>query len=87
MNAIQEARTTMVQNEDLIRRLAKSLEDATRYIEVQQAYRGCMTPAQVEEAVAKNRSVSRVEIGANSVCTLASFDIHRSRALIEEARR
>lgn len=79
---------TQTQDKILIQRLAKALENATRYIEVNNAYQGkSLTPSQVEEAVLKNRNVAVVQIAANSVCTLATFNIHAAKALIEEAKR
>jgi hypothetical protein len=71
----------------LTQQLAKELANALRFIEVQQAYRGCMTPAEVEAAIVSQRNVSRVEIAANSVTTLAVFNIDWARQLIAAAEK
>lgn len=60
------------------------LKQALRYIEVQMAYTGSMTAAQVEDAIRMNRNIARTEIAANSVTTLASFNIGRARKVIAE---
>jgi hypothetical protein len=71
----------------LTEQLAKSLASALRYIEVQNAYKGAMTAAEVEAAILKNRTTSRIEIGANSCNTLASFNLSRARELIAQAQQ
>jgi len=65
-------------------KLVSSLRAAIRFIEVQHAYRGAMTAAEVEAAI-KERTPNVVEIGANSVTTLASFDFDQARAALAEA--
>ncbi|MCA6108138.1 hypothetical protein [Bradyrhizobium cenepequi] len=69
----------------LTQELAASLARALRYIEVSQAYRGAMTPAEVEAAIIQNRDVATAQIAANSVTTLASFNLHKARELIAKA--
>lgn len=58
------------------------LKDALRYVEVKTAYVGAMTPAQVETEILNNRHISEVAIGANSVTTLARFNIAKAREVI-----
>lgn len=65
--------------------LLASLKQALRYIEVNVAYRGAMTAAEVEAAILLNSSMSRVEIAANSVSTLAIFNFEKARAAIAKA--
>lgn len=59
--------------------LAVALREAIRFIEVQQAYKGAMTAAEVEVAIIANKDMSAVSIGANSCNTLAWFNFHKAR--------
>jgi hypothetical protein len=67
------------------RDMLTALKQALRFIEVKAAYVGAMTAAQVEEQILENANVSRVEILANSVTSLARFDIKKARAAIAQA--
>lgn len=68
-----------------VKRLREALAQAVRYVEVQHAYRGAMTAAEVEAAIIANASVSEVRIGANSCNTLAAFDLFKARAALGAA--
>ena len=69
-------------NEELLRLLA----DAVRFIQVNAAYKGSMTAAEVEAEILQphNQNLVRVEIGANSCSTLAAFDIGRAREMLRK---
>lgn len=69
----------------LERELTRSLKQALRYIEVQQAYRGCMTAAEVEESIKRSQNVACLQIAANSCTTLASFDVQRAKEALKRA--
>jgi hypothetical protein len=62
--------------------LTEALEQAMRYIEVRNAYRGAMTAPQVEQAIINNKSIARIEIGANSCNTLAIFEFDKARSAL-----
>lgn len=66
-------------------RLREALAQALRYVEVQHAYRGAMTAAEVEAAIIANASIAEVRIGANSCNTLAAFDLFKARAALGAA--
>ena len=66
-------------------RLREALSQAVRYVEVQHAYRGAMTAAEVEAAIIANASIAEVRIGANSCNTLAAFDLFKARAALGAA--
>lgn len=66
-------------------RLRAALAQALRYVEVQHAYRGAMTAAEVEAAIIANASIAEVRIGANSCNTLAAFDLFKARAALGAA--
>ena len=70
---------------DTMADLLAALLEALRYIEVQVAYRGAMTAAEVEAAIVGPTAPSEVEIGANSCSTLARFDFCAARAAIANA--
>jgi len=65
-----------------VERLREALAQAVRYVEVQHAYRGAMTAAEVEAAIIANASIAEVRIGANSCNTLAAFDLFKARAAL-----
>lgn len=64
--------------------LLKALEQALRFIEVRENYKGAMTAAEVEKAI-KNNKTTLTEIGANSCNTLASFNFEKAREAIAKA--
>jgi hypothetical protein len=66
--------------------LVEVVSEALRYIEVQAAYRGAITAAQVEAAILDNKHVSEISIGANSCNTLARFDFVKARAALAAAQ-
>ena len=68
-----------------VKRLREALAQALRYVEVQHAYRGAMTAAEVEAAIIANASIAEVRIGANSCNTLAAFDLFKARAALGAA--
>ena len=72
-------------NTDIVSELTASLEAALRYIEVVYAYKGAMTAAEVEQAI-KDRRATVIEICANSVHTLASFDFEATQEVIAKAK-
>jgi hypothetical protein len=65
-------------------KLIESLKSALRYIEVQTAYQGAMTCAEVESAIKSESFPASISIGANSCNTLASFDIRAARQLLAD---
>jgi hypothetical protein len=66
--------------------LLKALQQALRFIEVSEAYKGAMTAEQVESAIAKNQNTAQTEIAANSCTTLATFNFNAARAAIAKAK-
>lgn len=65
--------------------LLKGLKAALRYIEVENAYVGSMTAAQVEETILARQDISGVAIDANSANCLAEVDLSAIRAAIAQA--
>lgn len=64
--------------------LRAMLEQAVRYIEVSVAYQGAMTAKDVEAEIIRQRAtLGVVQIAANSVHTLASFDLGKARELLQ----
>ena len=66
-------------------RLLHQLKKALRYAEVNVAYQGAMTAAEVEAAILANKHVTSVQTCANSVCILAEFNFKEVREVIAEA--
>lgn len=65
--------------------LLKALKSALRYIEVNVAYKGAMTAAEVEAVISGEHFPTATEILANSCTVLASFNFKATRAAITRA--
>lgn len=70
---------------EIFTRVLMQLKDAIRYIEVESAFDGAMTADKVEAKIKENKTIARLEIGANSSHKLARFSIHDARCDVEEA--
>lgn len=65
--------------------LLAGLKQALRYIEVLTAYQGAITPPEVETTIKAQTFPAVIEISANSVTPLATFDFNQIRAAIARA--